>query len=276
MSAGENPESERARLVEDTLRSPSEDQPGTHTLHLNPAAEFHPRVLLPGDPARAMAIATGQLTAPRMFNHRRGLWGYSGVTAGGTGVVVQSTGMGGPSAAIVCEELVQLGAELFLRVGTCAAIAPGPKLGDLIVVTECIRDDGTSQTLGNALGEGERVLPDAELTQVVLQMATGTGHTTHAGVAATVDLFYDPRGKAWNEKLAADGALCLDMECATVLSVARQHGIPAACLLVVSDELYAGDRRRLTTPQLGEAGDLLGLVGVRAVEATAGRRPADS
>lgn len=271
MSAGENPEPERARLVEDETRSPSEDQPGTHTLHLNPAAAFHPNVLLPGDPGRAMAIATAQLTEPRMFNHRRGLWGYSGVTAGGTGIVVQSTGMGGPSAAIVCEELVQLGAEVFLRVGTCGAIDPALKLGDLVVVTECIRDDGASRTLGDALGEGERVLPDEELTQIVLETATGIGHTTHAGVNATVDLFYDPRGEERQAELVGSGAICLEMECATVLTVAQRHGVRAACLLVVSDELYGGERRRMTTPEFGEAGDLLGLVGVRAADTLIGR-----
>ena len=63
MSAGENPEPERARLVEDETRSPSEDQPGTHTLHLNPASAFYPNVLLPGDPGRAMAIATAAIAA---------------------------------------------------------------------------------------------------------------------------------------------------------------------------------------------------------------------
>ena len=119
-----------------------------HTLHLNPAADFQPNVLLPGDPARAMAIATAQLTQPKMFNHRRGLWGYSGETADGVGFLVQSTGMGGPSAAIVCEELCDLGAEVLVRVGTCGAIHPDVRFGDLIVVDGALGDDGASQALG--------------------------------------------------------------------------------------------------------------------------------
>ena len=159
---------------------------------------------------------------------------------------------------------------LFLRVGTCAAIDPALKLGDLVVVQECICDDGTSRTLGAAIGEGERVFPDEELTQIVLETATGIGHTTHAGVNATVDLFYDPRGDEQQAKLVEAGAMTLEMECATVFAVARRHGLRAACLLAVTDELYGGERRRMSTAELGEAGDLLGVVGVRAVEVLAG------
>lgn len=271
MSAGENPETKRARLVEDDRRSPSEDQPGTFTWHLNPAAEFHPTVLLPGDPARAMAIATAQLTEPRMFNHRRGLWGYSGHTKDGTGIVVQASGMGGPSAAIVCEELVQLGAETLLRVGTCGAIDQNLKTGDLLVVTDCIRDDGTSRELAAALGETSgRVAPDEALSHLLLEVATATGHPTHAGTVATVDVFYDPAGDARHARLTEAGALAIEMECATVLTVARRHGLRAGCLLVVSNELF-GEQRRLTTAEYGKAGELLGSVGVGAVEALASR-----
>src|SRR3954453_19369623 len=80
-------------------------------IHLNPATQVAERVLLPGDPQRALAVATALLESPKMLNARRGLWGYTGrVAGGGPLVTVQSTGMGGPSAAIVVEELIDLGA----------------------------------------------------------------------------------------------------------------------------------------------------------------------
>ena len=83
----------------------------TAVTHLSPSAELAPRVLLPGDPHRALAVAQALLEKPpRMFNHSRGLWGYSGIAADGEPLTIQSTGMGGPSAAIVCEELIALGA----------------------------------------------------------------------------------------------------------------------------------------------------------------------
>ena len=71
--------------------------------HLRPGAELAERVLLPGDPGRALAVAQALLDQPpRMFNHARGLWGYTGTAPDGEPLTVQATGMGGPSAAIVC------------------------------------------------------------------------------------------------------------------------------------------------------------------------------
>ena len=89
-------------------------------LHLRPSAELAERVLLPGDPHRALAVAQALLDGPKMFNHARGLWGYTGVADDGEPLTVQSTGMGGPSAAIVCEELIALGARRLVRIGTAA------------------------------------------------------------------------------------------------------------------------------------------------------------
>ena len=93
-------------------------------VHLRPTAELAERVLLPGDPGRALALAQILLEGPLMFNHHRGLWGYTGAAlADGAPLSIQSTGMGGPSAAIVLEELIALGARRAIRVGTCGALA---------------------------------------------------------------------------------------------------------------------------------------------------------
>lgn len=233
------------------------------TFHLNPAADFHPNVLLPGDPARAMSIAVKELTEPRMFNHRRGLWGYSGSTSRGTGFVVQATGMGGPSAAIVCEELADLGAETFLRVGTCGAINPSVKLGELIVVSEAICDDGASSALGAPL----RAQADAKLLAALVSQVALSGHPSHVGPSATVDLFYDPDADARHARLAEAGALTLEMEAAAVFAVGARREIPSACLLIVTDTLYEdGGRERLTHDQIAELGELLGSVAVGAIE----------
>src|SRR5215212_8757468 len=93
-------------------------------IHLNPATEVSERVLLPGDPQRALAVSQALLDSPRMMNARRGLWGYTGTAPDGGTVTVQSTGMGGPSAAIVVEELIELGARSLIRIGTCGALVP--------------------------------------------------------------------------------------------------------------------------------------------------------
>ena len=96
------------------------------TIHLRPHADVAERVLLPGDPGRALRLAQQLVDGtPKMLNHNRGLWGYSGIAHDGAPLTVQATGMGGPSAAIVVEELVRLGARRFVRVGTCGALTSG-------------------------------------------------------------------------------------------------------------------------------------------------------
>ncbi len=120
----------------------------TEPIHLRPTAELAERVLLPGDPGRALLLAQYLCEKPLMFNHHRGLWGYTGTAGDGEALTVQSTGMGGPSAAIVMHELVALGARRAIRVGTCGALDPMLGLGDLVVAREAIGADGTSAALG--------------------------------------------------------------------------------------------------------------------------------
>ena len=97
---------------------------GGDPIHLRPTAELAERVLLPGDPGRALALAQALLEQPLMFNHHRGLWGYTGTAPDGEPLTIQATGMGGPSAAIVFSELIALGAKRAIRVGTCEGRRP--------------------------------------------------------------------------------------------------------------------------------------------------------
>jgi len=90
--------------------------------HVHPTAPLAPRALLPGDPGRALLLAQELTDEPRMFNHNRGLWGYTGTAPDGEPVTIMSHGMGGPSAAIVLEELCDLGLEVAIRIGSCGAL----------------------------------------------------------------------------------------------------------------------------------------------------------
>src|SRR5713226_3006364 len=114
------------------------ERAGGGPIHLRPTAELAERVLLPGDPGRALALAQSLLTEPLMFNHHRGLWGYTGAAPDGEPLTIQATGMGGPSAAIVLSELIALGARRAIRVGTCGALHPSLALGDLVIARESI------------------------------------------------------------------------------------------------------------------------------------------
>src|SRR6476660_5030570 len=136
------------------------NRPGT--IHLRPTAELDDRVLLPGDPGRALALAQFLLEKPLMFNHHRGLWGYTGEAADGELLTVQSTGMGGPSAAIVLHELIALGVTRAIRVGTCGALVCALELGDLVVAREAIAADGTSAALAGAASAEQAAVDPAD------------------------------------------------------------------------------------------------------------------
>ena len=225
------------------------------TPHLNPAAELAERVLLPGDPHRALTMAQALLESPRMFNARRGLWGYTGRAADGAPVTIQSTGMGGPSAAIVVEELIRLGARRLVRTGTCGALDGDLRLGDVLVVEEAIAADGASRSLGT---DG-RIAADPELAEA-LAAADGTRRAT----IASTDLFYDPdtsRAASWR----AAGAAAIEMEAAAVLATAARHEVPAACVLLVTDLLADGGRERMEHEEIEQRAVRLGEIALGAL-----------
>jgi DeoD family purine-nucleoside phosphorylase len=231
-------------------------------IHLRPTAPLAERVLLPGDPGRALALAQTLLVKPLMFNHHRGLWGYTGPThADGEPLTIQSTGMGGPSAAIVLTELIALGCRRAIRVGTCGALAPGLSLGDLIVARDSISADGTSR----ALGADERVAADPSLTDTLLHTAAraqtnSSTRRVHAGTIVSVDLFYGSR----SPQHTAD-ALAIEMEAATLFTVGAAAAVPVACVLVVSDTFDAvGARTRISDDLLLQASETMGATAVAA------------
>jgi len=227
---------------------------------LQPTAELADRVLLPGDPGRALLLAEALLDGARMFNHHRGLWGYTGRAPDGGSLTIQSTGMGGPSAAIVIRELIDLGARRLLRIGTCGALREALHLGDLVIATESIAADGTSR----ALGAGERVAATQELLLAV-QDAAGAGddsHAVHAGPIVSTDVFYDARSLELEWRAA--GALAVEMEASTLFALAAIHDVEAAALLVVSD-LVLPERVRIGPEELQRAERRMGQAALQAL-----------
>jgi DeoD family purine-nucleoside phosphorylase len=222
-------------------------------IHLNPATDVAERVLLPGDPQRALTVAQAVLEAPKMMNTRRGLWGYTGRAPDGGLVTVQSTGMGGPSAAIVVEELIGLGARVLLRIGTCGALTDDLALGELVAVEAALAEDGTSR----ALGASGRAEPDAELTRRLGDSAT-------PAVVVSTDVFYETRDGI-QQRWVEQGARAVEMEAAALFTVAARHeGVRAACLLAVTDKI-TGERERMDQEQVEAVGVRLGEVALGAL-----------
>ena len=144
--------------------------------------------------------------------------------------------MGGPSAAIVIEELIALGATTLIRIGTCGALTGAHAIGDLVRADAALALDGASR----ALGAGERVAGDPELTAAI---------DAPGAVAASVDLFY-----ADSEP---EGADVVEMECATLFQIAQLRCVRAAAVLGVTDQL-AGGRQRICAEHLEALGLQLG------------------
>jgi uridine phosphorylase len=207
-------------------------------------------VLLPGDPHRALAVAQEMLEGPKIFNHARGLWGYTGVAPDGEPMSVQATGMGGPSAAIVIEELIGLGARTLVRIGTCGAFNSDLELGELVTVDRVWSADGASR----ALGAPSEQVPDAALT-AALRAAGGGPNVT----CVSSDLFY-------TDAPPPEGADVVEMEAAVLCRIASLRGARAACLLAVSDVL-GSERERLDAEALTAVGLELGRVAVEALTA---------
>jgi uridine phosphorylase len=234
-------------------------------LHLRPSTAYAEDALLPGDPGRALALAQQLLTEPRMSNHARGLWGYTGETEAGQPLSIQSTGMGGPSAAIVLQELAGLGVRRAIRVGTCGALAGDLEHGDLIVAGAALAEDGTSR----ALGASGSVQADPGLTGRLA--AALPGKPTPVRIVTT-DLFYEAAGSdsapprsradAWLER----GAVAVELEAATIFTLGGRLGVATACVLTVSDTFEGGERRRIDDEHLADAAAGMGSIAVAALE----------
>jgi uridine phosphorylase len=222
-------------------------------IHLRPVAALADRVLLPGDPGRALQLAQVVLGDDRkMFNHHRGLWGYTGTAADGRLLTIQSTGMGGASAAIVLEELSALGVRTAVRVGTARALAGRVALGDLVAASAVLGADGVSRALG-ATGRWALGGPvSAHLAAVA----------TRAGLVVSTDLFYavdaESDGTAWTE----DGALAVDLETAPLAAVAARHGVAFGAIVAVVADAHGA---RLDDEAVAQAGEAVGVAGAGAL-----------
>jgi uridine phosphorylase len=168
-------------------------------------------------------------------------------------VSAASTGIGAPGTAILLEELVKLGSHTFLRVGNSGGLAPDLDLGDLVVTTGAVRDDGTSRSYVPA---EYPAVADPHLVLALLAAAEEIGASARAGVTWSLDAFYVRNavvaadghlatmsaGSYWGaehaeriETMRRAGVLNCEMEAGVLLTLAGLFGVRAGCLCVVSD-----------------------------------------
>ena len=196
--------------------------------------DYAANVLCPGDPNRATHIAeTFFDPGYRLVNSERGMLGYTG-TFEGQPISVQTTGMGCPSAGIVFEELAQLGARRFVRVGTCGGLLKGMRMGDTVIAMSATADDSTPLRYSGV--DGFSPTATFGLIRSAADLAAAEGSTVHVGPIVTSGLFYDPDPTAF-ARWKSTGHICVEMEAAMMYTVAAMHDIEALAMMTVSDVL---------------------------------------
>jgi purine-nucleoside phosphorylase len=199
-------------------------------LHLHAErGEVAPLVLLPGDPNRATLIAETFLESPVRYTDYRQLLGYTGHYRG-VRVSVQTTGMGCPSLAIVVEELVRLGAQTLLRVGTAGIVADHVAPGDLIIANAAVPRDGTTRMYLR----GDPYAPAASFA--VTRALAEAAPEAHVGLVQTEDAFY-ATGPSDVAALAERGVLAIEMESSALFLLGQLRGVRTGCALVASNRI---------------------------------------
>jgi uridine phosphorylase len=235
------------------------------THHLGDVQTSATTAIVTGDPDRVPTLAAAAGSVLAMWSRR----GYVGaeVDAGADRVIVCSTGIGGPTAAIVVEELAQLGVRQIVRVGTCGSMQPQVRAGDFVVATASVRDDGTS---GQYLPVAFPAVGDPELLAAIESSLRDRGNTCHVGVTHSKDAYYAesasgmPMASWWEQRwamLRAAGVLATEMEIATLYVVAMVRGLRAAAVVVPVDESLGPEQ---TLAALAEATSAVVGAAIRA------------
>jgi uridine phosphorylase len=213
-------------------------------------ADVEGPVLLPGDPDRVDVIADCWDGYEERARHReyRTLAG----TYDGEPVTVTSTGIGSPSTAIAVEELARVGAETFVRVGSCGAIQEEAAVGDLVITTAAVRQEGTSDEY---VREDYPAAADDEVVTAIVTAAERLGYDYHLGVTCSTDSFYAGQSRDGFEgfraagaaerieELQAAGVLNFEMEASAIMTLSSLYGLRAGAVCTVYANRVTGEFR---------------------------------
>lgn len=225
-------------------------------------------VILPGDPKRCEKIAR-YFDDPRLMADSREYITYTG-TLDGVTVSVTSTGIGGPSASIAMEELVQSGADTFVRIGTCGGMQLDVCSGDIVIASGAVRMEGTSREYAPI---EYPAVPDISVVNALTEAAKELGQKAHVGVVQCKDSFYgqhSPETKPVSYELLNKweawkrlGCLASEMESAALFIVGSALRVRVgSCFLVMANQ--ERDKAGLENPVVHDT-DMAVRVAVQAV-----------
>ncbi|MES3161378.1 MAG: nucleoside phosphorylase [Halorubrum sp.] len=207
-------------------------------------------VLLPGNPERVDKVTALWDDHEEVAHHRE--YRTATGTYDGTGISVTSTGIGSPSATIAVEELARVGVDTFIRVGSCGAIQSDMAVGDLVITTGAVRQEGTSDEY---VREDYPATADGEVVSALVAAAERLGYDYHTGITMSADSFYAGQGRpgfegfeaagsdALIEELQAANVKNVEMEASAILTVANVYGLRAGAVCSVYANRVTGEFR---------------------------------
>ncbi|WP_313757740.1 nucleoside phosphorylase [Tissierella sp.] len=183
-------------------------------------------VILPGDPARVLRVGEfldsyEEIAYNREFRTIRGY--YKGVP-----ITVASTGIGGPSAAIAIEELISCGARYLIRIGSAGAVQPNIRLGDLVICSAAVREDGTTNMY---VSPNYPAVSDIKFTNLIINTCEELKYRYHCGLVRSHDSFYIDEENEIMEKWNKKNVLASDMETASLFVLGQIRGVKVASIL---------------------------------------------
>lgn len=182
--------------------------------------------IMPGDPGRIRRIAEHLKDVQQLENNREFLsirGSYRGVD-----ILAISTGIGGCSAGIAVEELKNIGVKAMIRIGSCGALQKDIGLGELILASGAVRDDGASKAY---VPDIFPACADRELLNCCVQAAEALGAAWHEGIVHSHESFYHEENDAQSAYWSSKGVLGADMETAAIYTIGRLRGLRAASIL---------------------------------------------
>ncbi|KPV65021.1 MAG: Purine nucleoside phosphorylase [Candidatus Bathyarchaeota archaeon BA1] len=218
-------------------------------------------VLLPGDPGRVPRIAKYLRDARKVAENREFVTCTGQVD--NITVSITSTGIGCPSAAIAVEELHRIGAHTFIRVGTTGAYSEYIGLGDIIIATAAVRDEGTSRFY---VPIEYPSVAHHEVINALIQAARRVKARYYVGVVHTIDAFYGRHPPEFKRTWRDANVLSVEMECSGVFIAAAIRGCRAGAVLAVDGNVFRGELLRREDPRFQEALDKAILTAIEAVK----------
>ena len=191
-------------------------------------------VLMPGDPTRVQRIAKQFDSAEKKAEYR-GFVTYTGETKG-IPITSTSSGIGCPTTAIAMEELMNIGADTFIRVGTTGALVPYLDSGDIVVVTGAVRWEGTSKTY---IATEYPAVASYQVVNALLQAADELGIKVHPGIIISSDAYYGGNDEVLR-KFGEANVLSIEMEASLMFTLAGMKGVRAGAICTVDGNIFKG------------------------------------